>query len=131
MSVRHSAIAAMFAWLAFCFAVSAVLGRPLRADAHPLGNFTVNHLTRLSVVPGRTGLRYVLDLAEIPTVALERTLDAGGRPTAAEYAAWGRSHAAQIAPLLELTAAGERIALSPARTSVETRPGAAGLRTIY
>lgn len=42
------------------------LGAPA-AEAHPLGNFTVNHLSRVSVSADRVDVRYILDLAEIPT----------------------------------------------------------------
>ena len=47
--------------------LSALLLVPAAAGAHPLGNFTINHLTTVSA--SRTGvqLRYVLDQAEIPT----------------------------------------------------------------
>ena len=38
------------------------------AFAHPLGNFSVNHLTEVSVSQDRVELRYLLDQAEIPTV---------------------------------------------------------------
>ena len=38
------------------------------ADAHPLGNFSVNHLSTVSVSADRVEVRYVLDQAEIPTV---------------------------------------------------------------
>jgi nickel/cobalt exporter len=37
------------------------------ADAHPLGNFTVNHLTQVAVADDGVQLRYILDVAEIPT----------------------------------------------------------------
>jgi ABC-type nickel/cobalt efflux system permease component RcnA len=37
------------------------------ANAHPLGNFTVNHLTQVSVADDAVQLRYILDIAEIPT----------------------------------------------------------------
>jgi nickel/cobalt exporter len=37
------------------------------ADAHPLGNFSVNHLAAVSVSADRVDVRYVLDQAEIPT----------------------------------------------------------------
>jgi ABC-type nickel/cobalt efflux system permease component RcnA len=104
---------------------------PTGADAHPLGNFTVNHLTRLAVHGDVVDAHYVLDLAEIPTVALDRTLAAGGDPTPAQYAAWGAAHAREIAPLLELRAAGASVVLLPQHTSVTTRPGAAGLRIVY
>ncbi|MFN2521064.1 MAG: nickel transporter, partial [Candidatus Limnocylindria bacterium] len=38
------------------------------ASAHPLGNFTVNRYSRIEVAPDGVRLRYVLDLAEIPTL---------------------------------------------------------------
>jgi nickel/cobalt exporter len=37
------------------------------AGAHPLGNFSVNHLTYVSVSSDQVQLRYILDQAEIPT----------------------------------------------------------------
>jgi nickel/cobalt transporter (NicO) family protein len=37
------------------------------ASAHPLGNFSINHLVTVSVSRDRVDLRYVLDQAEIPT----------------------------------------------------------------
>jgi hypothetical protein len=70
------------------------------AGAHPLGNFSVNHLTVVRASSDRVDLRYVLDQAEIPTFrerglaparVLERkraevargvTLTVGGRPVA-------------------------------------------------
>jgi nickel/cobalt exporter len=109
----------------------ALLAFPVVAQSHPLGNFTVNHLSRLAVFPGAVDVRYVLDMAEIPTVALEHTLDERGVPTRREYAQWAAAHALEIAPQLELTVDGERVPLGAARTTITTRPGAAGLRTIY
>jgi ABC-type nickel/cobalt efflux system permease component RcnA len=43
-----------------------LIGAP-GASAHPLGNFSVNHLVLVSVLSDRIDLRYVLDQAEIPT----------------------------------------------------------------
>jgi nickel/cobalt exporter len=131
MTVRLSALATMFARLSIGAIVFGLVAFARPAGAHPLGNFTVNHLTRLTVANGSVELRYVLDLAEIPTVALEHTLNAGGRPSPDQYAAWATAHAAALAPQLELNADGSRLALERERTSVLTRPGAAGLRTIY
>jgi nickel/cobalt exporter len=45
--------------------LSVVLGVAL--SAHPMGNFSVNHYTRIAVGPRGADLLYVLDLAEIPT----------------------------------------------------------------
>jgi ABC-type nickel/cobalt efflux system permease component RcnA len=37
------------------------------AGAHPLGNFSVNHLVTIAVASDRIDVRYILDQAEIPT----------------------------------------------------------------
>ena len=42
------------------------------ANAHPMGNFSVSHYTRLEVSSGGVKLNYVLDLAEAPTYELLR-----------------------------------------------------------
>lgn len=45
------------------------------AGAHPLGNFTTNTAVRVVLGPEATLVRYVLDLAEIPTVQLRQRID--------------------------------------------------------
>ena len=37
------------------------------AGAHPLGNFTINHLDRVRISSDRVDVHYILDQAEIPT----------------------------------------------------------------
>jgi nickel/cobalt transporter (NicO) family protein len=49
-------------------AVVLVLISAAPAAAHPLGNFSVNHLSTVSISADRVDVRYVLDQAEIPTV---------------------------------------------------------------
>ena len=46
--------------------VIGVLG-PRCASAHPMGNFSISHFAGLHVTSGWLELRYILDLAEIPT----------------------------------------------------------------
>ena len=46
---------------------AATLLAPAAASAHPLGNFSVNHLTEVRVTAQRTDVLYILDQAEIPT----------------------------------------------------------------
>jgi nickel/cobalt exporter len=57
-------------------AVVLVLFAATPAAAHPLGNFSVNHLSTVSISLDRIEVRYVLDQAEIPTVQ-ERELSRG------------------------------------------------------
>ena len=106
-------------------------GTVARAEAHPLGNFTVNHLTRLGVDGGRVSVRYVLDQAEIPTFALDRSLDPNGTPSHAALERWAADHARAIAPDLVVRANETAVALDPVRTTVAQRPGAGGLPTLY
>ena len=56
-------------------AVTAVLG-----VAHPMGNFSVNHYARFQPAPGGVRIRYVLDLAEIPTFELFQQWGEGADP---------------------------------------------------
>jgi nickel/cobalt transporter (NicO) family protein len=48
-------------------ALGVLLGGAGAASAHPLGNFSTNHLTVVRVSADRVDVRYVLDQAEIPT----------------------------------------------------------------
>jgi|Tabmets5t2r1_1033131.scaffolds.fasta_scaffold00444_2 nickel/cobalt exporter len=52
--------------LAMALAVAAVI--PASASAHPLGNFSINHLSTVRISDDNVEVRYILDQAEIPTV---------------------------------------------------------------
>jgi nickel/cobalt exporter len=56
--VKRTILAVLLAALAF----------PALAAAHPLGNFTVNRFARIEVADHRLYVRYVVDMAEIPTL---------------------------------------------------------------
>ena len=40
---------------------------PCAAAAHPMGNFSINHYAAITVTPAHVELRYLIDMAEIPT----------------------------------------------------------------
>jgi ABC-type nickel/cobalt efflux system permease component RcnA len=101
------------------------------ADAHPLGNFTSNHLSRITIDAASIDVQYVLDDAEIPTFTLLRSLDAHGTPSRAQLLAWAARHANEIAAQLLLTSDGKPLALSVRSSAARLRPGAAGLSTLY
>ena len=101
------------------------------AASHPLGNFTLNHLSRITVAPDGLRLRYVLDMAEIPAFALDRSLDPRGEPSDAALRSWARGRATEIAPQLSLAVDGREASLSALASTVERRPGAGGLPTLY
>lgn len=51
---------------------------PREAQAHPLGNFTINHFSRLEFTDEEARVDYVLDFAEIPTFQQKGKLDPNG-----------------------------------------------------
>ena len=101
----------------------AALALPAVASAHPLGNFTTNHFTRIEVAGDRVYVTYVLDLAEIPTFQERGTVKRLGE------AAYGRKLAADIGRQLTLTVDGSPVALRRLDQEVGFPRGAAGLRT--
>jgi len=104
----------------------------LPAAAHPLGNFTINHLTTLSLEHDRIVVRYVLDMAEIPTYQAMRAESPDGKMSTAQLAAYARTLAKRLLPQLQLSAdGGPMLALIADAATVSTRPGAGGLPTLY
>jgi nickel/cobalt exporter len=111
-AARKLALAAVVALTGLLF--------PATGDAHPLGNFTVNHLSRVSVGAKQVEVAYTLDQAEIPTFQ-ER-----GKAPQAVLA----SKLAEIRRGLRLTVDGRRV---PATVEPGARisfpPGQGGLET--
>ncbi len=50
-----------------CSAIFLMIVMAGPAIAHPLGQFTINHFSRLEVSTNRVNVRYVVEMAEIPT----------------------------------------------------------------
>jgi ABC-type nickel/cobalt efflux system permease component RcnA len=95
----------------------AVLALPAAAGAHPLGNFSINHLTQVSVSRDRIDLRYVLDQAEIPTFQ-ERGHSEGAILAAKQ---------AEVRRHLTLTVDGRPIGLTVTGAALAHPPGQGGL----
>jgi nickel/cobalt transporter (NicO) family protein len=93
----------------------AALVLPVAAAAHPLGNFTVNRFSRIEVAGPQVYVRYVLDLAEIPTFQAGK-VDA-------------RTYARRIARGVRLTVNGRPAPLRPVETSLMHPIGVGGLDT--
>ena len=91
---------------------------PVAAQAHPLGNFTINRFARVEVAGHRLYVRYVLDLAEIPTFQAQQ---AGINANA---------YARTIAHGLHVTVAGRPVALTPVAHALAFPPGVGGLHTM-
>jgi nickel/cobalt transporter (NicO) family protein len=98
--------------------LTAALFAPVAAQAHPLGNFTINRFARVEVAGHRLYVRYVLDLAEIPTYqAREQGVDAG-------------VYARRIAAGLHVTLGGRAVRLVPVAHALAFPRGVGGLHTM-
>ncbi len=110
-------------------ALAACLFLASAASAHPMGNFAICHYTRLRAEGDGLHLRFVLDLAEIPTVGEKRLLDRDGNGvvTSEERAAYLAAKAPELLAGLSLTADSSPLPLRLVGEDVRLAPGAAGL----
>ncbi len=99
------------------------------ASAHPLGNFTVNTYSGITVTADRLQVQYVLDLAEIPTLQERVRLDADrdGVVESEEAQAWAGDRAHDLAGGLHIALDGRPLDLAMDTARVELAPGQAGL----
>jgi ABC-type nickel/cobalt efflux system permease component RcnA len=104
--------------LALLIAAAATFALVPGASAHPLGNFTINTFSRVEVAGDRVYVRYVLDLAEIPTFQAKQ---AGGIDAVV--------YAKRIAAGAHLRIDGAKARLVPTAHALAFPKGAGGLRT--
>lgn len=99
------------------------------ADAHPLGNFTINHLTTVRAESHALRIDYTVDIAEIPTFQI---VHASQRPwDAAALQTWADAQALVVARDVHVDVDGARFPLDVAGARARFRPGAGGLPTLY
>ena len=116
------------AWLSLALAF---FGATAIANAHPLGNFTINHLAEVTPERGAIRVRYVLDIAEIPTFQIMRASSPGAAWSSDQLKHWGDEEAAVVADGVELRVDGTSFGLALQRATAQLRPGAGGLPTLY
>jgi ABC-type nickel/cobalt efflux system permease component RcnA len=100
------------------------------ALAHPMGNFSINHYAGIRVERGFVEVRYIIDLAEIPTYQEIQSASIAARvgdPTLPPYL---RQQAAEWERGIRLEVDGEPVKLAPVSESVIFPAGAGGLPTM-
>ncbi|MBA2705147.1 MAG: hypothetical protein H0U60_15020 [Blastocatellia bacterium] len=99
--------------------------------AHPLGNFTINHFARIEVGTKQIKLRYVIDMAEIPTFQELQSIAGGdGTPSNGELDTYAARNAARYANGLLLVLDGARLPVQLVAAHANLVSGAAGLQTM-
>ena len=104
--------------LVVVLAAVAALLVPVAAQAHPLGNFTINRFARVEVAGDRLYVRYVLDMAEIPTFQARQQ---GVDPNV---------YARRLAAGLHLQLDGRAVRLVPVEHALAFPLGVGGLHTM-
>jgi ABC-type nickel/cobalt efflux system permease component RcnA len=72
----------------FLLLLGMILSSTATAFAHPMGNFSINHYAKIRIDRGSVEIRYLIDMAEIPTFQEIRQFDvtpAAEDPSAARY----------------------------------------------
>ena len=111
-------------------ALAALALVPAAGHAHPLGNFSISHYAGLRIGPDALELRYLLDMAEIPT--FQEIQETGitpidNHPGLRSYLA-RKTETLKEGLLVEVD--GRRLALDARSAEVIFPPGAGGLPTL-
>jgi ABC-type nickel/cobalt efflux system permease component RcnA len=113
-------------------ALIAAASMAAETSGHPLGNFTINHFSRIETNPARIRVRYVIDMAEIPTFQETRAIakETDGTLSNAEL----KNYLDRVAPLyaegLLITVDGARVPLEIVSKSISILNGSGGLPTL-
>ena len=119
-----------WSWLLACFAFAVFAPLiPREAHAHPLGNFTINHYSRLEFADEKARIDYVLDFAEIPTFQQKGKLDPNedGELSGAEARAYLDAKLPYLVEDLHLRVGKEALPLRVLDSSAAYGPGQGGL----
>jgi nickel/cobalt exporter len=120
---RRSAAVLLLATGAF------VLGSSSNANAHPLGNATVNHYDGLALFADKVVDHAVEDVAEIPTFQRKTRIDTNsdGTLSAGESSAYAATQCSDMARGVTIKVEGVRIPLIVDSSGYSERAGAVGL----
>ncbi|MFI5618651.1 nickel transporter [Streptomyces sp. NPDC051567] len=124
---RRAALTAVSAALV----TAACLPPATAAQHHPLGNFTVNYHTGLTLYPDRVEATVIVDRAEIATVQERPRVDTDhdGETTPAERRAYARTACEDLAGRLHVDTGGKPLRWRPSSAALGHEPGEAGLST--
>jgi nickel/cobalt exporter len=121
---------ARWGWILACLALAVFASLiPREAQAHPLGNFTINHYSRLEFAGEKARIDYVLDFAEIPTFQQKGQLDPDedGKLSDAEARAYLDAKLPSLVENLHLRVGKASLPLRVLDSSASYGPGQGGL----
>jgi ABC-type nickel/cobalt efflux system permease component RcnA len=117
-------------WWAARLAIAAVLLVPALGAAHPLGNFSISQYGAIRIAPDRIILRYLVDLAEIPTFQELQDTALPLDPGDGRVRAYLDRKVAALRDGLVLELDGRRLELQTDSADIIFPPGVGGLPTM-
>jgi ABC-type nickel/cobalt efflux system permease component RcnA len=100
------------------------------AQAHPMGNFSINHYARITAEPQSVKVLYVLDLAELPTLQLLQKWNLTKDSPHSQIEASAHAEAVEWLKSLRFEEGGARVSPKLERTEAVIQDGAGGLPVI-
>ncbi len=107
-----------------------VLALPAGVSAHPMGNFSISHYAAIRIEPDAVRLRYLVDLAEIPTFQALQESPLPLEPQHPAVRAYLARTVETLGDALTLELDGRRLALRVESSDLIFPPGAGGLPTL-
>jgi len=98
--------------------------------AHPMGNFSINHYSGLSVGQKSVQIRYAIDMAEIPTFQEMRQFNLRPESDSPEVASYLAAQAEKLESGLSLRIDGRPVRLALLSRHIQFAEGAGGLSTM-
>jgi ABC-type nickel/cobalt efflux system permease component RcnA len=120
----------LFRKLGACLSLLCMMGFTPLTWAHPMGNFSVNHYTKIDLQSDRITVQYFIDLAEIPTYQemQQGEIQADAKdPVVTRYIA---NRGRELGLGLSLSLNGEMLPMHMTSSGVIFPPGAGGLPTL-
>jgi ABC-type nickel/cobalt efflux system permease component RcnA len=103
---------------------------PLSSSAHPMGNFSINHYAAIRVEPGYIEVRYLIDMAEIPTFQEIQQNNIVAQADDPRVRAYLSKQAEVFEEGLVITLNGQPLLLQIASQDILFSPGAGNLPTM-
>ena len=117
-------------WSGIIFLLVGLILSAATSFAHPMGNFSVNHYSKVTIKQGNVEVRYLIDMAEIPTFQEMRQFDITPKADDPSTSRYLNGQEQLLKEGLSLESDGHAVRLDTISHHVAFADGAGGLHTM-